>query len=153
MQTASKDVSTAYTTILPGTFFASSDIEFDVNESIATDGASPSTISLETSYSHGLSTSTSVYITNTVGKKTFSISTTSGVADDGAATVRTSDSSIYVPNHNLFNNQKGYITPDTTANPAAQLPYLNTGAPLPNTETTIRSAYQGVKDAADTLKI
>ena len=152
LQTASKDVSTAYTTILPGTFFASSDIEFDVNESISTDGASPSTISLETSYSHGLSTSTSVYITNTVGKKTFSISTTSGVADDGAATVRTSDSSIYVPNHNLFNNQRIYITPDTTANPAAQLPYLNTGAPLPNTETTIRSAYQGVKDAADTLQ-
>ena len=152
LQTASKDVSTAYTTILPGTFFASSDIEFDVNESISTDGASPSTISLQTAYSHGLSTSTSVYITNTVGKKTFSISTTSGVADDGAATVRTSDSSIYVPNHNLFNNQRIYITPDTTANPAAQLPYLNTGAPLPNSETTIRSAYQGVKDAADTLQ-
>ena len=152
LQTASKDVSTAYTTILPGTFFASSDIEFDVNESISTDGASPSTISLQTAYSHGLSTSTSVYITNTVGKKTFSISTTSGVADDGAATVRTSDSSIYVPNHNLFNNQRIYITPDTTANPAAQLPYLNSGAPLPNSETTIRSAYQGVKDAADTLQ-
>ena len=87
IQASTGNVNTAYTTILPGTF-AASDIEYDPNESIANDAATPSTLTFTTNYTHGISTSTSLYITNTVGKKSFGISSTTDIAD-GAGIVTT----------------------------------------------------------------
>ena len=147
VQSTSGDINTAYTTIIPGAFFAASDIAYNVNESIATDNADPSTLTITTDYSHGLTTSTSLYITNTVGKKSFSISTTTDAADDGDAVVRTSDSSFYVPQHNLYNNQRIFITPN-----GGTLPSTITGAPEPSDTTTINAVYNAVKTGLDSIQ-
>ena len=154
IQSTIGDVNTAYTTILPGTFFAASDIEYDPNESIATDNASPSTLSFTTEYTHGISTSTSLYITNTVGKKTFNIPTTTDIAADGVGVVTTTNNSLYLPSHNLFNNQRLFIQPDTTTNPSAVLPTLQTGAPAPDTTgNTIKAVYQGAMNGLSLIHI
>ena len=153
IQSTTGDVNTAYTTILPGTFFAASDIEYDPNESIATDNASPSTLSFTTEYTHGISTSTSLYVTNTVGKKTFGITSTTALAPDSVGFVTTTNNSLYLPSHNLFNNQRLFISPDTTTNPSATLPTLLTGAPAPDTTgDTIKAIYTGAKKGCDTLQ-
>ena len=147
VQSTSGDINTAYTTIIPGAFFAASDITYNVNESIATDNADPSTLTITTDYSHGLTTSTSLYITNTVGKKSFSISTTTDAAADGDAVVRTSDSSFYVPQHNLYNNQRIFITPS-----GGTLPSTVVGAPEPSDTTTINAVYNAVKTGLDSIQ-
>ena len=153
IQSTTGNVNTAYTTILPGTFFAASDIEYDPNESIATDAATPSTLTFTTNYTHGISTSTSLYITNTVGKKSFGISSTTDIAADGAGIVTTTNNSLYLQGHNLFNNQRLFIQPDTTTNPSAVLPTLQTGGPEPSTSgATLNSVYQGVVSAVNSVR-
>jgi len=148
VQSTTGDIKTAYVTVIPGTFFAASDITYNVNESLTTNNANPSTITFNTDYSHGISTSTSLYITNTVGKKTFSISTTSGAAADGDAVVRLSDSSLYLPKHNLYNNQRIYITPTGSG----AVPSVDAGAPSPTDDTTINAVYESVKTACDSIQ-
>lgn len=59
VQSVTKNIREAYTTIIPGSFFASSDITYNPNEGVSTDAASPSTIQFQTDYAHGLSPNTS----------------------------------------------------------------------------------------------
>ena len=69
VQSSTGNQKTAYTTIIPGSFFTGSGIEYNKFEGINTDGANPSVLTVTTDYAHGFSTNTSMYITNTVGKK------------------------------------------------------------------------------------
>ena len=80
---------TAYTTIIPGSFFTGSNIEYEKSRGIETDNADPSTLTIETEFNHGLTTSTSLYITNTVGKRSIGIASTSSNAPDGSPFVNT----------------------------------------------------------------
>ena len=73
---------TAYTTIIPGSFFTGSSVEYNNFEGINTDAANPSTLTVTTDTAHGFSTNTSVYITNTVGKE-LTLSNTTTSAPDG----------------------------------------------------------------------
>ena len=147
-QSATKDVSSAYTTIIPGAFFSASDIVYNVNESIATDNANPSTLTVTTDYTHGLSTSTSLYITNTVGKKSFGITSTTDVADDGVGIITTSNSSIYIPAHNLYNNQRIFAS----AGVGGALPSTTSGAPQPSDTSTINAVYTAAATGLDSIQ-
>ena len=147
-QSATQDINTAYTTIIPGAFFAASDIVYNVNESIATDNANPSTLTITTDYQHGLSTSTSLYITNTVGKKSFGITTTTDLAADGVGVVTTSNSSIFIPAHNLYNNQRIFLSADG----GGTLPSTTAGAPEPSDTTTINAVYTAAKSGLDSIQ-
>ena len=106
VQSSSGNLKTAYTTIIPGSFFTGSSIEYNNFEGINTDAANPSTLTVTTDTAHGFSTNTSVYITNTVGKKELTLSnTTTSTAPDGDDYVDTTSDDVYLPLHGLYNNQ------------------------------------------------
>ena len=142
VQSSTGDQKTAYTTIIPGSFFTGSSISYDQFEGINTDGANPSTLTVTTDYAHGFSTNTSVYVTNTVGKKELTLTdTTSSNAPDGDAYVDTSDDDIYLALHGLYNDQEitvsagvGGAIPGTASNPST-----------PNSSSTITAAYTAAK--------
>ena len=96
VQSSTGNIRTAYTTIIPGSFFSGSDIQYIGEKGIETDNAQPSTLTIETEAKHGISTNTSVYIRNTVGKKEFTISNTTATQADGYAGVTT-----YTPEEKL----------------------------------------------------
>jgi hypothetical protein len=152
VQSSTENIREAYTTIIPGSFFAGSDITFNDNEGIATDNADPSTLTFTTDYKHGLTAGSSLYITNTVGKKTFNISSPSSSAGDGNAFINASNESLYLERHNFFNDQKLFIYPNTTSNPSAVLPTLTAGAPEPQGTTLINSVFNSTNTALQSIK-
>ena len=154
VQATTENIKSAYTTIIPGSFFTGSNIIYNVNKGIETDNASPSVLSIETDYVHGLSTSTSLYITNTVGKKSFSISSTTDAAADGVAFISTTGVStigntLYLSDHNLFTNQRVFIYPEGSGS----LPTLDGTPTQPSAEETIRSVYNAVNTACDSIVV
>jgi len=147
-QSTTGNVKTAYTTIIPGSFFTGSEIDYDLNEGVNTDNASPSTLTITTNNSHGLSTSSSLYITNTVGKKSISIAQTSATAPDGDPYVDITENTIYSATHGLYNNQTLFITPTGSG----ILPATSGGAEEPSTAVnSTQTVYDAVEKAADTL--
>jgi len=153
VQATTGDLKTAYTTIIPAQFYSSSDIIYNINESIATDNANPSTLTFTTDYNHGLSTSTSLYITNTVGKRTYTLTNNSSTAPDGlpyvkAGTATTIDSSFYLPDHKLYQNQRITIT----VNSPASYPTSVAGAIPPTDASTCQSVYNSTTAALDTIR-
>jgi len=152
VQSTTENIRESYTTIIPGSFFAGSEILYDKNEGIATDNADPSTLTFTTNFKHGLTTGSSLYITNTVGKKIFNISNTSATASDGNAVINSSDETIFLAGHNFFNDQKLFIYPNTASNPSAVLPTLSTGAPDPQGTTLINTVYNSVNTALASIK-
>ena len=142
IQSTSKNVQTAYATIIPGSFFSGSDITYRPEEGIATNNAANSTLSLTTNYDHGINANTSVYIRNTVGKKEFTIATVGAQAPDGSNYVDISTSSLYIPNHNLFTGQELII--DFSGSGAAA-PSTPPALVAPGGSTTIDAVYQGCK--------
>ena len=102
VQSATANIKTVYTIIIPGSFFGGSTIIFNKEEGIKTDGANPSTLTIKTDATHGLSTTTSLYITNSVGKQEFNIADQTATAADGDGIIDTASNSIYLPSHNLY---------------------------------------------------
>lgn len=147
VQSTTGNYKTAYTTIIPGAFFSGANIEFNRNEGINTDNLDPSTLTITTDYYHGLSTSTSLYITNTVGKKSISIAQTGATAPDGNPYVDITNDTLYLPLHGLYTNQTVYLSPDT----GGTLPGTNTLPAEPSDETTITAVYEAVKTACDAI--
>lgn len=140
------NIITAYSTIIPGSFFTGSSIEYNHFEGINTDGLNPSTLTVTTDYSHGFSTSTSMYITNTVGKKTLKLeSTTTSTAPDGDPYVDTSTSDFYVPLHGFYDDQQITISSGT----GGAIPTTSSSPGDPNTANTITSVYNAVVGWAD----
>lgn len=148
VQSSTANIREAYTTIIPGSFFASADINYNPNEGISTDAASPSTLEFTTDYKHGLSQNTSVYITNTVGKKVFDIANTSTNAADGSPFVNTTDNNIFLQRHNLVNDQKIYIYPEA----GGTVPSTVTGAPEPSGADTCDIVFTSVETACDSIR-
>ena len=149
VQSSTENIVEAYTTIIPGSFFASSDIDYVGTSGIATNEASPeSTLTFSTDFVHGLSQNTSIYVTNTVGKKEFEITNTTGNALDGSPNINTADSSLFLRQHNLVNNQRLYITPGTNGS----LPSLATGAPLAQGESACQGVFDSVNTACDAIR-
>ena len=148
VQGSAGNIRTAYTTIIPGAFFTSSSIRFDSEQGIVTDGSNPSTLTITTpGYKHGLSTSTSVYLTNTVGKKEFTVTGTSSNAADGSPVIDTSNSTLYLPSHNLYTGQRIYVYPGA----GGVLPTAVSGAPEPNTTETIDAVWTNSTNAIENI--
>ena len=140
------DIKTVYTVVIPGSFFTGADIKYEPELGIETDGLNPSTLTVTTETSHGLSTTTSLYITNSVGKQEFTISNnTASFAPDGQRYVDTADDSIYLPGHNLYTGQRIYIQ----AGSGGALPNTLTGAPTPSGSESCASCYAAVTTALD----
>ena len=145
VQSATQDILTAYTTVIPGSFFSGADLSFDLNKGIETDGLNPSTLSIKTPNIHGISTTTSIYVTNSVGKQEFTVNNTSSTAADGDPIINTSDSSIFIPSHNLYTGQQIHISPGS----GGALPTLNTGGIEPSSSDSCNTCYQAAKTSLD----
>ena len=149
LQSATANVKTAYTTIIPGSFFTGSNIEYEKSRGIETDNADPSTLTIETEFNHGLTTSTSLYITNTVGKRSIGIASTSSNAPDGTPFVNTENDSFYAANHGLYTNQTVFFSADT----GGTLPTADTGAggEPEASSAAINTIFNAVTTAADAI--
>ena len=146
IQSSAGDKLTAYTTIIPGSFFTGSSIPYDKFEGVNTDGSNPSTLTVTTDYAHGMSTNTSIYITNTVGKELTLSNTTTSSAPDGDAYVDTSSDDIYIPLHGLYNDQQ--IT--VTVGAGGAVPGTSGNISDPNTSTIWQAAFDAADSWADT---
>ena len=143
VQNSTGNIKTAYTTIIPGSFFSNSDFNFDNYKGIETDGASPSELSIKTPSKHGLSAGTSLYITNSVGKQEFTVTNTSSTAADGDTTINTTDNSIYLPSHNLYTGQRLFVSEGS----GGSFPATASGAPTPDGSSTCNTVYQSCNTA------
>lgn len=152
IQPSTSNVKTAYTTIIPGSFFVGSDILFDESEGISTDEGNPSTLTVTTNSTHGLSTNTSVYITNTIGKKEFTVSNPTATASDGNQYIDSTNDNIFIENHQLEPEQTIIIYPNTTSNPSASLPSLQSGSVQPSGSTTVTNVYNSVNTAVSSIR-
>jgi len=84
IQDRSGIINGSYTVITPGEFYSGSDIQFSPVGGIETDGNLRSSVKIETDYHHGFGRGSSLYFTNTIGTKKFTISQTStDTAPDG----------------------------------------------------------------------
>lgn len=158
VQSYTKDIRTAYTTIIPGAFFDGSDLRFLPYCGLETDNALQSTISFETDFVHGITSSTSLYVINSVAKKKLSISSTTDLAPDGGHYIGTDGDSIfpnsfYIADHTLSTNDTVYISPNTTDFPGAILPFIPEsaagGEPQLNDPTLCQEVYDAVNTALD----
>ena len=79
----SGDLSGSYTTIIAGKFFEGSTLPVSTADGATTNGSVPSTITVTTAETHGLSPNTKVYLRNTVGPKILKIQDSLATAPDG----------------------------------------------------------------------
>ena len=79
----SGDLSGSYTTIIAGKFFEGSTLPVSTADGATTNGSVPSTITVNTAETHGLSPNTKVYLRNTVGPKILKIQDSLATAPDG----------------------------------------------------------------------
>ena len=86
---ATGDISGSYTTIVPGKFFEGSTLPVSTADGAVTDGNDPSTLTVTTTETHGFSANTKVYLRNTVGPRTLTISDSTATAPDGRPYVDT----------------------------------------------------------------
>ena len=148
IQSFTGNLRTAYTTIIPGSFFTGSSIEYDKFEGINTDAANPSTLTIKNDYAHGFSTNTSLYITNTVGKKELILSqTTNSTAPDSSPYVNPSDDSFYLPLHGLYNNQ--VIT--LSAGTGGAVPTTDTEAVEPTSSSVASAVYAAAETVCNSF--
>jgi hypothetical protein len=159
VQSTSTDIKTAYTTIIPGSFFEGSEINFDLNDGIITDDASSSTLTVITDYIHGLSSGTSLYISNTVSSKELVMSNQpldtapdNGNSDTIGSYVDIYYDTIYLAEHNLVTGTAITIEPDRVTNPSARLPNTPAGVLQPTTSSQACSyAYDSGRDACESI--
>jgi len=88
-----QNVAGSYTSIVPAKFFEGSNLILDPNafdpntgaaiNPIATDGATPSVLTVRTLEPHGLKVNTKLYLRQTIGPKVLSITDPTGTAPDG----------------------------------------------------------------------
>lgn len=148
VQTITADLKTAYTTIIPGSFFTGSSIEYNKYEGINTDDAVPSTLLVTTDYGHGFSTNTSMYITNTVGKKELIISnTTTSNAPDGTKYIDDVSDSFYIPLHGLYNNQVVTVS----AGAGGAVPTTGSTSTGPEGSQDIQAIYDAAETSVETI--
>ena len=81
-QTITGEIGSLYTAITPGSFYAGSQIPYNLDSGLTTDGARQSTVSIETPDIHGFVEKSNFYMVNTVASKTLRISDSGKAADD-----------------------------------------------------------------------
>jgi len=84
VQNSTGVISGSYTTIIPGEFYTSSNLNYSIDTGIITDEQQPSALTVTTDYVHGLQNDTSVYLANSVANRLLTTSfTASDTAPDG----------------------------------------------------------------------
>lgn len=159
VQSTATDIKTAYTTIIPGSFFEGSEIKFDLNDGVITDDASSSTLTIITDYVHGLSSGTSLYLSNTVSEKELvmdneplDIAPDNGNSDTNGRYVDIVNDTIYIAGHNLVTGTPITIEPDTATNASARLPNTPSGVLAPTTSSQACAyAYASAVEACDNI--
>jgi len=73
VQTVTGSIGSIYTTVTPGQFYAGSQITYDTNTGITSDGAAQSEISVTTPNPHGFVDGANFYLVNTVAVKTLKV--------------------------------------------------------------------------------
>ena len=74
----------SYTVIVPGQFYNGSEIKYNEEIGIETDGNDPSTLKVFTNYVHGFIAGSSLYFTNTIGSLKYTLEeTATAIAPDG----------------------------------------------------------------------
>ena len=96
------EIQGSYTTIVPGKFFEGSTLPISIADGAVTDGSDPSNITVTTAETHGFSEDTKLYIRNTVGPRTLSISDSTATAPDGRPFVDSVPSFSY--NNNVLSS-------------------------------------------------
>jgi hypothetical protein len=103
VQSVTANIKTPYTTVLPGQFYAGSDINYVTTNGISTNALNPSTLTVQTPTDHGFAIGSNFYLINSVSPKTLSISTTgNSIAPDG------------LPYVDFTDTESATITPDLT---------------------------------------
>jgi len=112
-QTTTGSIGSIYTTITPGQFYSGSQITYDTDTGVQTDGAANSTLSIETPNPHGFVDGSNFYLVNTVATKTLKITdTTSSNAADGRPYVDFDDQLTVTPTVDLTKTEtKAYRPP------------------------------------------
>lgn len=88
IQQSTRSISGPYTVIVPGEFYSSSDLRYKSDVGLSSDEGTPSTITVQTDYVHGIEPGTSVYVTNTIASRLAQLSQTAdSTAPDGRAYV------------------------------------------------------------------
>ena len=83
-QSVTQSLFGSYTAIIAGRFFNGSALEYNEEAGIVSDGAAQSKLTVNTSQVHGFEDGTEIYLLNTLGARTSSITqTTSATAPDG----------------------------------------------------------------------
>ena len=84
VQDRTDTINGSYTVITPGEFYSGSNIQFNPEGGIETDGNEKSSVKITTDYHHGFGRGSSLYFSNTIGTKKFTIDQTStDTAPDG----------------------------------------------------------------------
>lgn len=84
IQQLTKTISGPYSVIVPGEFYSSSDLKYSSDQGIASDGNSPSALTVQTDYVHGIEPGTSVYLINSIASRLAELSeTATATAPDG----------------------------------------------------------------------
>ena len=82
-QSVTQSLFGSYTTIIAGRFFNGSQLEYNEEDGIVSDGAAQSKLTVNTSQVHGFEEGTEIYLLNTLGTRTASVTNTTGAAPDG----------------------------------------------------------------------
>lgn len=83
-QLLTKDVAGPYTVVVPGEFYTSSNLKYKSDTGLSSDNQSPSKISVNTNYVHGIAPDSSIYLTGTIASRLVELNqnTTSTAPDD-----------------------------------------------------------------------
>jgi hypothetical protein len=82
-QTTTGEIGSAYTAVTPGQFYSGSQITYDRDTGFSSDEAANSTLTISTANPHGFVQGSNFYLTNTIAKKTLSLSNPANTAGDG----------------------------------------------------------------------
>ena len=122
-QSSTGSIGSIYTTVTPGQFYSGSQISYDTDTGVQTDGAANSTLSIETPNPHGFVDGSNFYLVNTVATKTLKITdTTSSDAPDGRPYVDFDDELTVTPTLDLTKTEtKAYRPPHSIKFDAASV--------------------------------
>lgn len=102
VQPGSGSVGSIYSTVTPGRFYAGSQITYDKDTGVETDGLAQSKLSITTPNPHGFVDNSNFYLVNTVATKTLKITdTTTANATDGRPFVDFEDTITVTPTVDL----------------------------------------------------
>lgn len=94
-----------YTVITPGQFYAGSQIPYNVEDGITTDGAATSTVTVTTPTEHGFVSQSNFYLINTVSPKIITLENTSTNAPDGQPYVDPDNTVVEVIHADMSNTE------------------------------------------------